>query len=185
MPAGVSTCRARAVGDRQVEVADEGGDARLVAVGLVGLEHRELGAVGGVDALVAEDAADLVDPVDPADDGLLEVELEGDAQRHVLVEGIHVRAEGTRRRAAVDELQHRGLDLDVALRVERSRIARVIAARGRTMSRASWRTRGRRSAAAPGTPRRGACAASAAGAAPCWPSARTWRGPTARLGGWR
>ena len=39
----------------------------LVAVGLVGLEHRELGGVRGVEALVAEGAADLVDPVDAAD----------------------------------------------------------------------------------------------------------------------
>jgi hypothetical protein len=68
--------------------------------------------VGRVDALVAEDAADLEDAVDPADDEPLEVQLEGDAQRHVEVERVQVGREGARRRAAVDGLQHRGLDLD-------------------------------------------------------------------------
>jgi len=59
-----------------------------------------------------------VDPVDAADDGLLEVELERDAQGHRLVVGVVVGAERPRRGATVHELEHRGLDLDVALVVE-------------------------------------------------------------------
>ncbi len=74
--------------------------------------------MGRVDTLVAEDAAHLVDAVDATDDGLLEVELEGDAQRHLLVERVEVRLERTRRSATVDELEDRGLDLDVALALE-------------------------------------------------------------------
>ena len=110
--------RAERVGHAEVEVADQLADRGLVAPGLVGLEHRELGGVGGVDALVAEDPAHLVDPVDPADDGLLEVQLEGDAQHHLVVEGVHVGAERAGRGATVHELDDRRLDLDVALGLE-------------------------------------------------------------------
>ena len=48
----------------------------------------------GVDALVAEDAPYLVDLVEPADDEPLEVQLRGDAQVKVLVEGVMVGDEG-------------------------------------------------------------------------------------------
>ena len=61
---GLDLAGAERVGDAEEDVAHQGSDRRLVAIGLVGLEHRELGAVRGVDALVAEDAAHLVDPVD-------------------------------------------------------------------------------------------------------------------------
>ena len=91
----------------------------LVAVGLVGLEHRELRRVGRVESLVAERAADLVDLLDAADHRALEVELDGDAQQHVLVEGVQVGAERPGRGPAVGQLQDRGLDLDVATLVER------------------------------------------------------------------
>ena len=90
----------------------------LVAVGLVGLEHRELRRVGGVEALVAEGAADLVDLLDAADHRPLEVELERDPQQHVLVEGVQVGAERPGRGTAVGQLEDRGLDLDVAALVE-------------------------------------------------------------------
>jgi hypothetical protein len=40
---------AQCVGHAEVEVADQAGDGGLVAVGLVGLQHGELGRVGGVD----------------------------------------------------------------------------------------------------------------------------------------
>ena len=60
----------------------------VVAVRLVGLEHRELRRVRRVDALVAEGPADLVDPLDTADHGLLEVELQRDTQQHLLVERV-------------------------------------------------------------------------------------------------
>ena len=93
-------------------------DGVVVAVGLVGLEHRELGAVGGVDALVAEGPADLVDLVHAADDGRLR--YSSVAMRRLIshVERVEVGAEGPGRGAAVDELQDRRLDLEVARRVE-------------------------------------------------------------------
>jgi hypothetical protein len=53
-----------------------------------------------------------------ADDEALEVELERDAQRHVEVERVEVGRERARRRAAVDRLQHRRLDLDEAVAVQ-------------------------------------------------------------------
>ena len=56
------------------------GDVVVVGVGLVPLEHRELGVVLGRDALVAEVLADLVDALEAADDQPLEVELGGDPQ---------------------------------------------------------------------------------------------------------
>ena len=115
---GLDDPRAEGVGHTEVEVADQRPDRGLVAPRLVGLEHRELGGVGGVDALVAEDPAHLVDPVDPADDGLLQVQLEGDAQHHLVVEGVHVGAERAGRGAAVHQLDDGRLDLDVALVLE-------------------------------------------------------------------
>ena len=52
----------------------------VVGVGLVELEHGELGVVGAVDAFVAEVAIDLVDAVEAADDQALEVKLGRDAE---------------------------------------------------------------------------------------------------------
>ena len=63
------------------------------------------------DAFVAEDAADLEDAVHAADEAALEVQLEGDAQVEVAVEGVGVRLERTGRGAAGDGVQGRGLDL--------------------------------------------------------------------------
>ena len=62
------------------------------------------------DAFVAEDAADLEDAVHAADEAALEVQLEGDAQVEVAVEGVGVRLERTGRGAAGDGVQGRGLD---------------------------------------------------------------------------
>ena len=86
----------------------------VVGEGLVRLEHRELGVVPGVDALVAEHPPDLEHPLQAADDQPLEVQLQGDAQVHVEVEGVVVGDEGARRRPALDALQHRALDLHEA-----------------------------------------------------------------------
>ena len=52
------------------EFFDHGGDAVVVGVGLVGLEHGELGVVLGGGALVAEDAAEFVDLVEAADESV-------------------------------------------------------------------------------------------------------------------
>ena len=70
---------------------------RVVAVGLVGLEHRELGVVAGGDALVAEHARHLEHLVEAADDQPLEVQLGSDAQEQVDVERVVVRDERPRR----------------------------------------------------------------------------------------
>ena len=93
------------------EPLDEVHHVVVVAVGLVRLEHRELGVVGGVDALVAEHSPDLEDAVEAADDESLQVQLQRDPQVHVLTEGIVVRHERSGGRAAVDRLEHRALDL--------------------------------------------------------------------------
>ena len=69
--------------------------------------------MGGVGALVAEVAVDLEDAVDAADHGALEVDLRGDAQVEIHVEGVHVGDERARGRPAVDDLQHGGLQLQV------------------------------------------------------------------------
>ena len=90
----------------------------VVDVGLVGLEHRELGVVLEAHALVAEVLADLVDAVDAADDAALEVQLGGDAQVEVALELVVVRDERPRQGAAVERLQHRRLDLDEAALVQ-------------------------------------------------------------------
>ena len=103
--------------DRRHEVLDHPRDVVVVGVGLVRLEHRELGVVPGRDALVAEDAAQLVDAVEPADDEALEVQLQRDAQVALLAERVEVRREGARRRAAGLGLQDRRLDLQEAARL--------------------------------------------------------------------
>ncbi len=107
--------------DRRVldEVLREVGDAVVVGVRLVRLEHRELGAVRGVGALVAEVAVDLEHPVEPAHDGALEEQLGRDAQVELGVERVGLRHERPGRGAAVLHLQHRRLDLDVSAVGER------------------------------------------------------------------
>ena len=94
------------------------GDVVVVGVRLVPLEHRELRVVLERDALVAEVLADLVDALEAADDQALEVELGGDPQVQVAVELVVVGDERARRRAAVERLQDRRLDLDEAGVVE-------------------------------------------------------------------
>jgi hypothetical protein len=74
--AGVARFRRR-VGH---EPLASGRDVEIVGVGLVPLEHRELGVVGRVDPLVAKVLAELVHALEPAHDQPLEVELGGNAQ---------------------------------------------------------------------------------------------------------
>ena len=90
----------------------------VVGVGLVELEHGELGVVLGADALVAEVAVDLVDTVEAADDQTLEVEFRRDAQGERDVERVVVGLEGARCGAAGDGVEHGGFDFEVAARVE-------------------------------------------------------------------
>ncbi len=91
----------------------------VVAVRLVHLERGELGVVLEVGALVAELAADLEDLLHAAHQQPLEVQLGGDPQVQVHVVGVDVRLERARVGTAVDQLQHRRLDLDEAAGVQR------------------------------------------------------------------
>ena len=95
------------------ESLGEVGDAVVVAVRLIGLEHRELGAVRRVGALVAEVAVDLVDALDAAHDGALQVQLGRDAQVELGVERVRVGDERASGCPAVLHLQHGRLDLEV------------------------------------------------------------------------
>ena len=90
----------------------------VVRVGLVELQHGELGIVLRAYAFVAEVAVDLVDPVEAADDEALEVKLRGDAQKKILVERVVMRLEGPRRRAACDLLHHRRFHFKISALIE-------------------------------------------------------------------
>ena len=92
--------------------------AVVVGVGLVELDHRELGVVADVDALVAEVLAHLVDALHAADDAALEVELGRDAEIELEIEGVGLGHEGAGRRPRGDGREHWGLDLEEAARVE-------------------------------------------------------------------
>ena len=93
----------------------------VLAVGLVELEHRELGVVLRRDPLVPEVAVDLVDALQAADDQPLQVQLRRDAQEELHVERVVMRHERPRQRAAGDRLHHRRLDLEVAAGVQERR----------------------------------------------------------------
>ena len=163
------------LGDQQLEVVR---GLLVVGVGLVPLEHRELGVVLVRDALVAEVLAELVDAVDAADDEALEVELGRDPQVEVAVEGVVVGGEGPRQGAAVERLQDRRLDLDEAVLVEPAADLgdRAGAERGRRGGSPRWRSgRARGGGSGSRCPRgRGTCRAAAAGS---WPAGASGRSP--------
>ena len=108
--------------DRAGEVLDQllgvGHHPGEVAVGLVELEHRELGVVAPVDALVAEVPVDLKDPREPGDQQPLEVQLRGDPQEQLQVQRVVVGDEGPGGGPAGHRLHHRGLDLQEAAGLE-------------------------------------------------------------------
>ena len=93
----------------------EVGNGVVVAVGLIELEHHELGVVRRVGALVAEVAVDLEDSFDSADHRALEEQFGGDAQEQFHVERVGVRDERAGGGAAVHRLQHRCFDLEEAV----------------------------------------------------------------------
>jgi hypothetical protein len=84
----------------------------VVGVGLVELEHGELGVVAWRQPLVAEHAGDLEHLLETADGEPLQVQLGCDPQEQVEVEGVVVGAEGPGRGPTRDGMEHRGLDLD-------------------------------------------------------------------------
>src|SRR5206468_3505331 len=108
---------------QRVGQLDEEGLRQLHQVGVVGvrlieLERRELGVVHRRGSLVPEVPVDLVDALEAAHEQALEVELGGDAQVEVEVEGVVMCLERPGDRAAGDRLHHRRLDLEEAARVE-------------------------------------------------------------------
>ena len=91
----------------------------VIAVGLIDLEHRELGIVLRADPLVAVDAAEFVDPLDAADQQPLEVQLQRDPHEQIEVERVVMRRERPGRGAAGDRVQRRAFDFDEAAIAER------------------------------------------------------------------
>ena len=85
----------------------------VIAVGLVGLEHRELGVVPGAHALVSVDAAEFEDSLHAPHEQPLEVQLQGDPEHQRHVERVVVRGERPGGRAAGSVLERRPLHLQV------------------------------------------------------------------------
>ena len=104
--------------ERLDRAADEGlGQVHhrvVVAIGLVGLEHRELGVMPRAEPLVAINPADLEDPFHPADQEPLQVQLGRDPQEQVDVQRVVMGDERPGRRPAGDRLHRGRLDLDEA-----------------------------------------------------------------------
>ncbi len=90
----------------------------VVGVGLVELEHGELGVVPGRDAFITEVAVDLEDLLEAADHQALEVQLRRDAQEHGHVQCVVVRLERLGRGATGNGLQHRGFHFEETALVE-------------------------------------------------------------------
>ena len=93
------------------QVLGEAHHVAVVGVGLVQLEHGELGVVAGGQPLVAEHPTDLEDALEAPHHQALQVQLRGDAQVELDVEGVVVGGEGLGQRPAGDGVQHRGLHL--------------------------------------------------------------------------
>lgn len=72
----------------------------------------------GGNALIAQHAANLVDPLQAPHDQALEIELGGDAQVEVSIEGVVVGDEGPGERSAGDGLEHGGINLEEAALVQ-------------------------------------------------------------------
>ena len=107
-------------GDASDEFLGEPHHVSMVGIRPVELEHRELGVVPRRHAFVAEHPADLKDPLHAADDEALQVELGRDAEIKVLVEGVVMGDEGSGERATGNWVQHRSLDFDEVLVVQKS-----------------------------------------------------------------
>ena len=119
-PGGVG--RGQPLGEEGVRVAEHLlglVHQRLVGrVGLVVLEHRELGVVPGADPLVPVTTRELVDPLEAADHQPLEVELGRDPHEQIHVELVVVGHEGLGSGTADERVHRRRLDLEEAPVVE-------------------------------------------------------------------
>ncbi len=86
--------------------------ALIIGIGLIELHQRELGIVAGIHTLVSENAADLIDALQTAHDQSLQIQLQGDAQLHILVQRIEMRLERSGCSTAGVRHQHGRLHLD-------------------------------------------------------------------------
>ena len=108
----------RVAGNRREHLLGQRHQLLILAVGLIELEHRELGVVLRRDAFVPEVAVDFVDALQAADRQPLQIQLGRDAQEQLHVERVVMRYERARQRPAGDRLHHRRLDLEVAPAVQ-------------------------------------------------------------------
>ena len=116
------------IGDRRAAADDLGEMAEhtlrqlhhavIIGVRLIQLHEREFRIVTGIQTFVTEHTADLVHPLQTADNEPLEIQLQRNAQLHILVQRIVVRFKRTRRGAARVRHEHGGLDLHKAAAVE-------------------------------------------------------------------
>ena len=93
------------------EALDHLGAVVVGAPGLVGFQHCELGAVGGIHTLVTEVAVDLKDAFHATNHAPLEVQLGGDAQVEIDIQGIGMSDKRPGCRTTVQGLQHGGFHL--------------------------------------------------------------------------
>ena len=92
--------------------------AAVIGVGLVELQHGELGVVVRGEPFVAEVAVDFVDALEAAHHQPLQVQLRRDAQVEIDIERVVVRDERTRRGAAIERLHHGRFHFDEAARFQ-------------------------------------------------------------------
>ena len=92
----------------------------VVAVRLIDFQHREFGVVPGVNSFVTVDPAQFVHPLDPSDQEPFEVQLQGDSQEQVDIQGVVVRNERPRGSPARDRVQGRPLDFHEPFRGQRA-----------------------------------------------------------------
>jgi hypothetical protein len=118
------------LGQVRHQVLGDGHHVAVVAVGLVQLQHRELGVVAGRQALVAEHPGQLVDPLEAAHHEPLEVQLRCDAQVELHVQGVVVGDERPGQRPARDGVEDRRLHLHEAALVQEAAGERHDAAAG-------------------------------------------------------
>src|SRR5437588_9651762 len=91
--------------------------AAKIGVGLIKLEHGELGIPSPSQAFITKVAVDLVHAVQPTDSQPFKVELGGDAEIQINVERIVMGDKGTGHRATGNRLHHGRLYFDESLRV--------------------------------------------------------------------
>ena len=86
----------------------------IVFVRDVQLHHREFRRVVPIHSFVPEILGDLKNTVQTSDDESLQIELVRDPQIKIYVQGIVMRHERSGKRSAVDGLERRGFDFNVA-----------------------------------------------------------------------